>query len=67
MKTLELVYISTRLDAYGFETHDIKTIDGSYICREGVNNRKQAHEIASSIDADMIYERDNGVGSLDVS
>lgn len=65
MSKLELVYVASRINAYGQEEYDIKTIDGNYMCREGVNNRKAAYEIAERIDAKMIYERDNGAGSLD--
>lgn len=65
MSKLELVYVASRINAYGQEEYDIKTNDGNYMCREGVNNRKAAYEIAERIDAKMIYERDNGAGSLD--
>lgn len=66
MSKLEMVFVASRLDAYGQETYDIKTKDGAYMCREGVSNRKQAYQIAESIDAQLVYERDNGVGSLEV-
>lgn len=66
MSKLEMVYVASRLDAYGFEEYDIKTKDGNYMCREGVGNRKMAYEIAERIDASMIYEREHGEGSLDV-
>ncbi len=65
MSKLELVYVSSRLNVYGQEEYDIKTKDGSYMCREGIGNRQQAYQIAESIDAKMVYERSNGVGSLD--
>ena len=38
---------------------------GNYVCRENIGNRKMAYEIAERIDADMLYEREHGVGSLD--
>jgi hypothetical protein len=66
MSKLELVYVASRLNVYGQEEYDIKTKDGNYMCREGVNNRKIAYEVAERIDAKMIYERDNGAGSLDL-
>lgn len=65
MSNLELVYVASRLNVYGQEEYDIKTKDGSYMCREGISNRDQAFQIAESIDAKMICERDNGAGSLD--
>ena len=65
MNKLEMVYVATRRDANGQDTHDIKTKDGSYMCRQDVANRNQAYRIAESIDAKMIYERDNGPGSID--
>jgi len=65
MNSLEIVYVSSRLNAYGQEEYDIKTKEGGYMCREGIGNRQQAFEIAESIDAFMIYEREMGFGSLD--
>lgn len=65
MSNLEMVYVAARLNVYGQEEYDIKTKNGNYMCREGVGNLDNAYKIAESIDASMIYERDNGVGSLD--
>ncbi|NMM21831.1 MAG: hypothetical protein HHJ15_18080 [Rhodoferax sp.] len=66
MSKLQMVYVASRLDAYLQETYDIKTKDGNYMCRENIANRQQAYQIAESIDASLIYERDNGAGSLEV-
>ena len=65
MSKLEMVYVATSLDAYGMERYTVKTKDGNYICREDIGNRKMAYEIAERIDADMLYEREHGAGSLD--
>lgn len=65
MAKLEMVYVATYLDAYGMERYTVKTVDGNYICREDIGNRKMAYEIAERIDANMLYEREHGVGSLD--
>ncbi len=65
MAKLEMVYVSASLDPYGMERYAIKTIDGNYECRSDIGNRKMAYEIAERIDADLLYEREHGVGSLD--
>lgn len=65
MNKPEMVYVASRLTVYGSEEFDIKTKDGDYMCREGVGNRKMAYEIAERIDANLIYEREHGEGSLD--
>ena len=65
MSKLEMVYVATSLDAYGMERYTVKTKCGNYVCREDIGNRKMAYEIAERIDADMLYEREHGAGSLD--
>lgn len=65
MSSLNLVYVSPRVNVYGQTEFDIKTLEGNYLCRCGIGNRNQAYKIAESIEAKMLYEREHGVGSLD--
>jgi len=65
MSKLEMVYVATSLDPYGMERYAVKTVDGDYVCRSDIGNRKMAYEIAERIDANMLYEREHGAGSLD--
>lgn len=65
MSKLELVYVASKVNVYGQEQYEIRERGTNYVCRADLHNRKQAYEIAERIDAKMIYERDNGAGSLD--
>ena len=65
MSALEMVFVASKLNVYGQEEYSVLERGTNYLCRGGLHNRTQAYEIADRIDAKMVYERDNGVGSLD--
>lgn len=67
MSSLQMVYVTYSYNVYGQKEYDIKTKDGNYLCRGELHNRKLAFEIAKSIDEKMVYERENGAGSMDFS
>ncbi len=66
MTKLQMVKVTSKLAIYGDEVYAIKTIDG-YVCRQDLHNQAQAYKIAESIDAALVYEKENGSGSLDFS
>ena len=68
MSKLEMVKLASRTNAYGQQEFDVVTIDGGNVCRSGIGGGfayETALSIAQRIDAKMLYERENGVGSLD--
>lgn len=66
MTKLEMVFVASKLNVYGQEEYAVLERGTNYMCRGELHNRQQAYEIAARIDASLVYERDNGAGSLDV-